>query len=406
VINDFLPGKRFDRTIVFITLFLALEGLLLIYSASYPLDSGFFSSSFGRQIVWLVIACAAGFSAAKIKIADLNTAAYAIYVFTVLLLIVPLIAGSGEVNRWINIGWFNFQPSEFAKFSAIIVLAKFLSENRRMSEWKRFLLSFVIILPFILLIVREPDMGTAIIFVILWIVMSIWSGISVNKVLAVFLPGLALVSGFYLPLFAAVLTGIGIWAVFWMKKWWKALFYSVFCAAGGFYSGFFWSKLAEYQKERILIFFGLKQDPHGSAYQVIQSKVAIGSGGIFGKGFLHGSQSQLRFLPEQHTDFIVSVLGEEFGFLGITVVFLLYFILIISLLRIARSSEDRFNSMIVAGISGLIFFQVVVNTGMASGIVPVTGMVLPFLSYGGSSLIVMFILMGLASNISMKRFTY
>ena len=192
----------------------------------------------------------------------------------------------------------------------------------------------------------------------------------------------------------------------WMKKWWKVLLYSTFCSVVGFYSGFFWSKLAEYQKERILIFLGLKQDPHGSAYQVIQSKVAIGSGGIFGKGFLHGSQSQLRFLPEQHTDFIVSVLGEEFGFLGITVVFLLYFILIISMLRIARSSSDSFNSLAGAGISAVIFFQVMINTGMAAGVVPVTGMVLPFLSYGGSSLIVMFILMGLASNISMKRFTY
>jgi len=399
-------GLRLDPEIVTFSLLLTFCGLVLIYSASSSLNQPFFKSPFGRQLIWLVPAFLAGFVSAKIKVTTLYKMSYTFYVFALLLLVFVLFAGRGDVSRWISFGGIRFQPSEFAKIAAVLVLSRYFSDSERSAEWKRLFISLVLVIPYFILIAKEPDMGTAVIYIFIWAVMAVWSGISVNWIFMLIAPFTVLLSGFYLPAFIVVISGITVWGIMWMRKWWAASLYSLFCAVIGFFSGFFWSKLASYQQERILIFLGMKSDPHGSAYQVIQSKVAIGSGGLLGKGFLHGSQSQLRFLPEQHTDFIVSLLGEEFGFLGITIVFFLYFLLLISLISIARQARENFASLVVSGVFGLVFSQIVINSGMAVGLIPVTGMTLPFLSYGGSSLVMLFILMGFVSNISIKRFTY
>ncbi|MCD6116199.1 rod shape-determining protein RodA [bacterium] len=399
-------GLKIDPGIAVFTIFLSFCGLILIYSASSSLNLPFFKSPVGRQIIWLVPAVIAGILSAKIKISIVYETAYIFYGFAFLLIILVLFVGRGSVSRWISFGGIQFQPSEFAKISVILCLSRYFSDSARTPEWKRMFVSLLIVVPYFLLIAEEPDMGTAILFLFIWAVMAVWAGISLNWIFLLVAPFAVLLSGFYLPAFIIVAAGITVWAFVWLKKWWAASLYSVFCGVAGVFSGFFWSKLAAYQQERILIFLGIKSDPHGSAYQVIQSKVAIGSGGFLGKGFLHGSQSQLRFLPEQHTDFIISLLGEEFGFLGITVVFIFYFLLLASLISVARLARDDFDSLVSAGVFGLIVSQIVINSGMAVGLFPVTGMALPFLSYGGSSLVMLFILMGLVSNISVKRFIY
>jgi len=397
---------RLDWNIAFLSLALGVTGLVLIYSASSSLESSFFAGPFGRQTVWFISALACGLICTRIPMPGLKSGAYVLYGTALILLGAVLAAGRGDVHRWIEVSGFYMQPSEAAKIACILMLARFLDDHSRLPQWKKLVYSLGLTIPAVLLIIREPDMGSALVFCAIWGVMVLWSGVSVHWMLLFAAPFTALAAGLYLPVFIGFLCAVLVWAVWRSRSWWKALLYTGICGGIGMFSTAFWAGLPQYQQERLLIFLGIKSDPHGSAYQVIQSKVAIGSGGLLGKGFLNGSQSQLRFLPEQHTDFIVSVLGEEFGFLGITVVFILFFLLFVILIRAALTARDDFESLTVMGVFAMLAVQTAVNTGMASGIVPVTGMTLPFLSYGGSSLVVCFAGAGLVSNISMNRFLY
>jgi rod shape determining protein RodA len=261
------------------------------------------------------------------------------------------------------LGFFSFQPSELAKIALILASAKyfFINElNRRYGFRDLYLPLGMALLP-ALLIIKQPDLGTALLILLISLSIFLFLGIA-----------------------------------------WKTLFVSL----GSMILSlpFFWFFLKDYQKKRILIFFQPESDPLGAGYHILQSKIAVGSGGFWGKGFLNGTQGQLRFLPEQHTDFAFSVLAEEWGFIGSLLVVTLFLLLILWALNIARQSKDRFGMVVALGICAVFFWQSLINLGMVVGLVPVVGVPLPFISYGGSSIITNLIGIGLLLNIHMRRF--
>ena len=297
----------------------------------------------------------------------LERLAYPVYFFTIVLLVLVLIVGkvmSGS-QRWLSLGAISFQPSELAKIAIVLVLAKFFSERGDYREyrlrdlWQPFVLTAIPCF----LILKEPDLGSALF--------------------------LGLVS------FSVILI---------VKVYWKSLV--ILAGSSLLAAPLIWFGLREYQQKRVLSFLSPDMDPLGAGYHINQSKIAIGSGQFWGKGFLKGTQTRLHFLPEQHTDFAFSVLAEEWGLAGSIALLLIYLFLILWGLNIAKSSKDRFGSILAAGIVAIIFWQVAINVGMVTGLLPVVGIPLILLSYGGSSLITTMAAMGILMSISMRRFMF
>lgn len=286
-----------------------------------------------------------------------------LYIFNVVLLIAVMLFGHSQLGaqRWIQIGSLSFQPSEFAKVFLIICLATFMDKRIEWLEnFKDYLPVFAyIFVPFIL-VMRQPDLGTSLTFIAI-------------------LVGMIFVSGFkYKWFFRLGVIFVALLPVFWLI-------------------------LKDYQKNRIRVFLNPELDPFGSGYHVIQSKIAIGSGGLLGKGWLAGTQSQLNFLPENHTDFIFAVAGEEFGFIGTAFIIILYAIIIWRGIAIALDADDNFGTLLAVGVTSMFMFHVMVNIGMTAGIMPVTGVPLPFLSYGVSSLTTNLMLVALLLNIKVRK---
>jgi len=266
-------------------------------------------------------------------------------------------------QRWISAGFFAFQPSELMKLALIIVLARYFDNHNSNEPYKlrELFIPFVIVLIPCLLILKQPDLGTALIIMLLFASIIFFMGVNWKSFAIVFVSSLVL-----LPLG--------------------------------------WYFLKAYQKERLLTFLNPEHDPLGAGYHVIQSMIAIGSGGVFGKGFLNGSQTQLKFLPEQQTDFIFSVFAEEWGFIGALVLAIMFMSLILWGLKIALHSRDLLGTIIAFGITALISWEVFINVGMVLGVLPVVGIPLPFLSYGGSAMVCLMTAIGLLMNVSVRRF--
>ncbi len=346
------PGKM----IVITAGVLTAIGLLLLFSASRSISS--FASGFPiylKQLIWVFSGILIFFWLEKFEYRHWEKIAYILYFLVILLLLVVLVAGTGRAGRWIKIGWFNFQPSEFAKFVMIIVLARYFSKR----DIKRFgtvlgagLLTSI---PFFLILI-QPNLGTAFLFLVIFFSMAYLAGAERKH------------------LFILLLIGI-------------------------FISPFLWMSLKDYQKQRISIFLNPWKDPLGKGYNILQSKITIGSGGIFGKGFLKGTQTKLAFLPEFHTDFIFCLLAEEFGLIGVLLLLYLYYVFLNQILKITNTTQDIFGRLSSSGIMVMFIVQIFINIGMASGILPVAGIPLPFLSYGGSALIVSFIAVATLRNI-------
>lgn len=356
---------NFDWTLLAIVFLLIVIGLINIYSASFSIRELQQTPPYVRQIKWVVLGLAAMALAFLVDYRFIARHAYFIYGLSAALLIVVLVAGysSRGSQRWLTVAGFHLQPSELAKLAVILALAKYFDAHRLGRDYSlRELLAplSLVGLPF-LLILKQPDLGTALILLLLFISLIFFVGIN-----------------------------------------WR----SFLSAAGGtaLMAPLFWHLLRDYQRERILTFFNPERDPLGSGYHIIQSMIAVGSGGLTGKGFLRGSQTQLKFLPEQQTDFIFSVFAEEWGFLGgITLIFL-FSTLIFWGLKIVGHSKDYLGALISFGITMLIFWEFFINVGMVLGILPVVGIPLPFLSYGGSSMVVLMTAIGLLMNISVRRF--
>src|SRR6056297_2517768 len=273
-------------------------------------------------------------------------------------------------RRWLNLGFISIQPSELAKIALILVLATILDQRKGLNSFKDFILPFgYFLIPF-LLIVFENDLGTALVLLVIFVVMLFVAGAN-KKFMYVFFGG-----GFF--------GTIGV-------------------IASHIFLGTPLPFLKEYQLNRLIAFVNPSIDPQGIGYNIIQSKIALGSGRLTGKGLFAGTQNQLNFLPEKHTDFIFSVIGEEFGFIGVFIVIILFLLLFWQLFNIAFQAKDRYGKLVVTGIISMFFFHVVENIGMTMGVMPITGIPLPFISYGGTSMVTSIVAIGIVLNVNIRK---
>ncbi|NIV12678.1 MAG: FtsW/RodA/SpoVE family cell cycle protein, partial [Aliifodinibius sp.] len=286
-------------------------------------------------------------------------------------------------------------------------VARFLSnEYHNINQIKTFFIACAIILLPFALILRQPDLGTALVFAVITLPLFYWAGLAPRNLLLILVPVCVMIASFNYYTFFAVMILLAVYLVLIKPSVLTGLFHFVLNIGVGLITPILWNHLEDYQRERIKIFLNPEADPLGGGYQIIQSKVAIGSGGLIGKGFLQGSQTQLRFLPEQHTDFIYAVIGEEFGFMGVIIGLILFALFLFRAVHIANISKSRFNSLVAIGTATIICFHMFVNIGMTVGLFPVTGLPLPFISYGGSALLSNLIMVGLLLNFYRHRYKY
>ncbi len=342
-------------------------GILNLYSASgFRLEEGLTVDPYYRkQLIWGAIGLCGLLFFALLDYRHFKLLAWPLFILSLLLLAAVPLWGKSIMGakRWLDLGMFNFQPSEFAKITVLLLGAKILSARSGRLDWGGLFLVMGVGLVPAGFIVIQPDLGSGLNLLLLLGGIILYRGLTtrVLKVLAIVLPMLA-------PLG--------------------------------------WFLLKDYQKQRILTFLDPGSDPRGAGYHIIQSQIAIGSGELWGKGFLAGTQSQLRFLPEKHTDFAVAVFGEEWGFVGSITLLTLFCLFLLSIFSTARDARDRFGSFLAAGVFFYFFWQILINMGMVLGLMPVVGIPLPFISYGGSATLVNFCLVGLVLSVSMRRFVF
>ena len=395
-----------DRPLLFSTVLLALIGIAFVYSATAMPASTTEHGLYLKQLIWLVIALAGGAVAAAIpyRIYEGKTA-WLLYAVGLVALLLTLFIGHVGLGaqRWLGWGPLKFQPSELAKVVTVMALASMLSQRRVDLTQVRTLLQMMLVaaIPF-LLVLKQPDLGTSVCFIMILIVMFYWAGLSPLFLFLILTPLINVAASFYFPawlIFAAVLAFVLYRSRLRLVP---LLMVVAVNLVVGIATPQVWNHLEPYQRQRITTFVDPGADSYGAGYQIIQSKIAIGSGRVAGKGFLHGTQKGLEFLPEQHTDFIFSVVGEETGFLGAATVTILYMVLILRGVRIAQHSRNRFGSLLAIGMTSIFLYHVVVNICMTVGLAPVTGLPLPLLSYGGTSLVTSFIQVGLIQNVAMR----
>ncbi len=394
-----LNYRTVDWKLLLTAAILTAIGIGLVYSAHHFSGSEVRQGYYLKQAVWFGIALAVAVIVFHIPLRLFDAGAYVFYWVSILLLLSVLVFGSTRLGatRWFDLGPISVSPSDIAKLALMIALARFFSYTRGSPlSGRNLVASLVITLVPVALILKQPDLGTSLVFFALMIGAWLWSGLSPGFLALLLSPLVSLVASadtLAWALYFAALLGL----IFFLRP--GLVFGSITVAinlACGIVTPFVWNSLHNYQRLRILTFLDPGQDPRGAGYQIIQSRISIGSGGLTGKGFLNSTQSRLEFLPERHTDFVFSVLGEEFGFLGSIIVLALLAFLLYRLVRIALRCRSKFSSYIVFGAATIILFQVFVNIGMTIGITPVTGLPLPFLSYGGTSLVFNWTLIALA----------
>lgn len=357
---------RLDGPMLLIVLALCVIGLLNVYSGT-RVFGGRGIPLYAKQAIWVFVGIGTFLAVTLIGDGHLEEAAWGAYGSVLLLLLVVLVAGKvrGGAQRWISLGGFNLQPSEFAKIALVLVLASYFSERYMLTGLglSDTLVSILIAAPSFLLVALQPDLGTA-------------------GVLLLILAGMLVVACVRARVFAflAVVGAGGLPLLWWMMR--------------------------DYQRQRVLTLLDPERDPLGAGYHVIQSKIAVGSGGLLGKGYLHGTQGSLRFLPEQHTDFAFAVFSEEWGFLGSLVLLALFLGLCSRGFYLASRCQDRFAAIACGGIATYFLAHVVINIMMVCGLFPVVGIPLPFISYGGSSMLTNMLALGVLSNLARARFTF
>ncbi|MCH8941869.1 MAG: rod shape-determining protein RodA [Bacteroidetes bacterium] len=393
----------------FVPIILLLSiGLIAIYSATF--NNPIAENNFIRQLIWVGSGIIVFFVVYSIPTNTFKNIAWPAYIFTILLLIIVVVMGKrvSGAKSWLYVGSLGFQPSELAKISTILALSSFLSKKEiDIESFKDILLALAIGFTPIVLILLEPDMGTVLVFITIFLTIIFWKGISLFGLFIVLSPGVVAISSMFgtLP-FIATLVIVAVILIFFKK----GLIFSgslfAINLAAGFFTDYVFRALSSHQQIRIKSFLNPMSDPLGSGYNSIQAKVAIGSGGLFGKGFLNGNQTQLNFIPEQWTDFIYCVIGEEFGFIGTVITLILFLWIFLKILKIASTTKNEFLSLTIIGILSLFFIHFMINIGMAIGIMPVIGITLPLVSYGGSSLLVNMALLGIVANVYRTRKNY
>jgi len=331
---------------------------------------------------------------------------YILYACIVIAVTVPFLGEKiAGTYRWINIGLpFGLQPSEIAKWVIVIALARYLSDhNLKMNNFNSIVAPFLFVLFPTIIVFSQPDLGTAFVMIIPLFTMLLWIGSRPIHLFLIIAPLFSIFTAFDVLVFS-IWAGIMAVVIFLARlKLWHALglyFSNLFL---GLIFPFIWGSLRSYQQNRILTLFDPELDPLGAGYQIIQSKTALGSGGFLGKGWGQGTQTHLKFLPVQESDFIVSVIGEEFGFLTLLIMLVLFFWLIIKIFGLALNATDRFSSLVLVGISTIFMTHVFVNCAMTVGMIPVKGLPLPFLSYGGSFLLSCFMMIGFVLNFGREK---
>ena len=361
--------QNFDWVTLMTVIAISVIGILTVFSATRQPGVDTQSPLFIKQAVWLVIGLFGLLAAVSFDYVWLSRISLPLYVTGVALLAVVLVMGKTGMGaqRWISMGPIAFQPSEFFKLIFIVMLSQYLSFTRSPVGIGQLLRVFFVIvfLPFVML-VKQPDLGTAIVVLTIFFAIMLAKGLRRQAVAMIVLIGLV-----SLP----------------------------------FLGNIMWTGLKDYQKNRLIAFIDPGADPAGIGYHINQSKVAVGSGEFFGKGFLHGTQGPFRFLPERHTDFIFAVFAEEWGFLGSVVLLFLYLLLILRGLDTVRKAKDEFGRMLAAGITFMFCTYFFINVGMTLGMMPVVGIPLPFMSYGGTALLSNFISAGVLINIRTRRFS-
>lgn len=355
-IKSYLKGM--DWVLISEVLALSLIGFFVVLSATYHNPD--ISQLWKKQLFWFSISLFGMWIFSRIDYRFWIEASYIFYWIAILSLLGVLVIGdeTNGARRWIKLGLLSYQPSELAKLSVLLVLARYIG-SRTVELFflgRLFFLLALLGLP-LLLILKQPDLGSALLLVPVSVIIMYVGGIQYR----------------------------------WLM--WMFFLASASCPL-------IWNFLKDYQRERLLVFVNPEDDPLGAGYNIIQSMIAIGSGGISGKGYMQGTQTQLSFIPEHHTDFIFSVVGEEWGFVGSVVVLGLYYLMLQKSFEIARKARDREGSLLALGIASMFAVQVVINVGMTVGLLPVTGLTLPFISYGGSSLVFSFAAVGMLLNIS------
>ena len=376
----------FDWKIFLLTLIIAAIGIAEIYSTTnppvateiarevdateprvnnpYPVRSQ--SQNFWeKQMLWVGIGIGVLLLITLFDYHSIVKYGYFFYALAMILLVSLFVLGvvrSGS-KRWIDVGFFSVQPSEIVKLSLVICLAKYFGESKKKDSYTltELVVPFVFILPPFLMILLQPDLGTAVSLMLI-------------SVCIIFAAGIKKRSALYAGLFGLASSAV------------------------------MWNFLKGYQKQRILSFFDPSKDPLGTGYHTLQSEIAIGSGGIAGRGFLNGTQGQLNFLPEHHTDFIFSIIAEEWGFLGSLVFLILIFTLVYFCIQASRNAKDRIAALLCFGITAMLSLNVIINIGMAVGLLPIVGVPLPLVSYGGSSILATMIGIGLILNVQMRRY--
>ncbi len=393
------PGEFFDWRTFLTTVTLTAIGLISIYSATF--DAGM-SSIFTRQLYYSIFGLILMVAITFIPERWINNLAYVLFGANILLLVAVLIFGKviNGTKGWLSFGGFNLQPAEFAKLTTLLVLAKFISTRGFDIDTIRDLGKLIIILAIPLtLIFIQPDHGTSTVFLAFFLGVLFWAGFDLFIIfLLVSTPLVIIFSLFGIGYFVLSLSVFAIIAALFKRKIWVTVLGIVIVGLAGYSSNIIVEKLEPYQKERISIFLDPGSHPKKQGYNVIQSILAVGNGGLTGAGFLQGTQTRLKYIPEQWTDFIFSVPTEEFGFIGGLLVIGLLAFLINRSMRIAAASDSKFLSIVSFGGGVIILYHSIINIGMAIGIVPVMGIPLPFLSSGGSFLITNFCLVGLMLN--------
>ncbi|HTY08725.1 MAG TPA: rod shape-determining protein RodA [Candidatus Edwardsbacteria bacterium] len=400
-------GRDFDAQFLLAAALLSLLGIMAVYSAT-QVDQPALVGLWLRQLVWVLAGMAALLTMAAVPFRYWEAFAWPLYLLSLgLLVLVLFLPVHMRTHRWIDIGFFQLQPSELAKLATVFLLAKLSAQaHKEGGVFRRFVLPLAVTAAPLLLVLVEPDLGTSLSFAVIFLGIVFWRGTPLRDIFFILSPALSMLAvvsmptwiGFMVILLAAFL-------VFRVKPQ-HAIPLGLFNTAIGSAAPALWDHLKDYQRKRILNFVNPGVDPRGSGWHVLQSKIAIGSGGWLGKGYLGGTQKKLSFLPAQHTDFIFSTIGEELGLWGITLVLALYGWLLYRGVLIARQTRNRFASLTAMGILSLIGFNIFLNIGMTLGMLPVTGIPLPFVSYGGSSVITMLAMCGIVLGIGLRRYEY
>ena len=394
---------------MFALLTLSGFGVAMIYSAGeLNIASPVVEGIWIRQLVWFVLALAAFTVISRVPLRWVEWSAFPAYAMALVLLAATLVVGTGAgtaagVESFLSVGGFRFQPAEVAKIATILALGRLLSTRAAAPANLRDLLapSALAAVP-LGLVILQPDLGTALAFVGILFAVLYWAGTPLPFLLLLASPGIGLVLTFDTRLWSAYM--VGLVGFLYLQRYRLFLVESVAVILANLAAGTvaqpLWNSLAEYQRNRLLVFLDPSVDPRGAGYHLIQSKVAIGSGGLTGKGFTLGTQKRFDFLPEQHTDFIFSVVGEELGFVGTTVALLLFAYVLTRLIRMAVEAPDPFAALVLFGIFGAWITHIFVNVGMTIGLVPVTGIPLPFVSYGGSFLLMSWVAAAVAVRVA------